>query len=40
MALGDDMVGGDGQDNFASKVSHSVNDLIIEIEDLNAALAN
>jgi hypothetical protein len=43
MALGDDAVGGDSQDignNSTSKVSHSTNDLAVEIEELKAALMN
>jgi hypothetical protein len=36
-------VGGDGQDlndDSASKVSHSIDDLVAEVEELNVALAN
>jgi hypothetical protein len=43
MALGDDAVGGDGQDinsGSASEVSHFADDLTVEVEELNAALAN
>jgi hypothetical protein len=43
MTLGDEVVGGDGQDiddGSTSEVSHSTDDLVIEIEELNVALAN
>jgi hypothetical protein len=43
MPLGDDAVGSDGQDigdGSSSKVSHSTDDLVAEIEELNVALAN
>jgi hypothetical protein len=43
MALGDDAVGGDGKyigDDSASEVSHSNDDLVTEVEELNAALEN
>jgi hypothetical protein len=43
MALSDDAVGGDGQDIgdvSAFEVSHSANDLTIEIKELIAALAS
>jgi hypothetical protein len=43
MALGDDAVGSDRKDisdDFASKVSHSVDDFTAEIGELNVALAS
>jgi chromosome segregation ATPase len=43
MALGDDTVGGDGQDigdGSASEVSHSIDDLSAKVQELNAALAS
>jgi hypothetical protein len=43
MALGDDAVGGDGKDindGSASKVSHFVDDLTTDLEEMNATLAN
>jgi hypothetical protein len=43
MALGDDTMGGDGHDIgdvSASEVSHSADDLTVEVEELNAALAS
>jgi hypothetical protein len=43
MELGDDVVGSNGQDigdNCASEVSHSVDDLATEVEELTATLAS
>jgi hypothetical protein len=43
IALGDDVVGGDDQDigdDSASEVSHSVNDLAPEVEELMTTLAS
>jgi hypothetical protein len=43
MALGDDAVGGDGKDiddGSASEVSHFVDDLATDLEEMNATLAN
>jgi hypothetical protein len=43
MALGDDAVGHDGQDigdGSAYEVSHFADDLVVEVEELMAALAS
>jgi hypothetical protein len=43
MALGDDVVGGDGQDigyDSTSNVSHFTDDLAVEVEELMSALAS
>jgi hypothetical protein len=43
MALSDDTVGGDGKDindDSTSKVSHSADDLVAKVEEMNVALVN